>query len=99
MGKERCYIHLIMIETNPSEDIDFFSLPFVLIEEKKFFPPSLSSKLTNFFFSKCTFNKRPTNRTQQEEGRKWVGDEIDAMTDNILSTHFPPGKASSLEKK
>ena len=85
-------------ETGTSEDIDFFSLSlssFVLIEEGKksflLFPRRSLSKLTNFL--KCTFNvyrtnASPTNRTQQEEGRKWVGDEIDAMTDNILSTLF-----------
>jgi len=43
------------------------------------------------------FNIRERGREEKEE--EWVGDEIDAMMDNILFFSPPLGKESSLDEK
>ena len=61
----------------------------------------LNEFLLLFFLNVRAFiNERTGHIGRASEGKKWVGDEIDATTDNILSTLFvPPGERVSVERE
>jgi hypothetical protein len=71
----------------------------VRIDEKIFVLFSLAIYTLSTFvqlneFFECVQRTGHSEREREKrEGEKWVGEEIDAMTDNILSTLFSlPGK-------
>ncbi len=51
----------------------------------------------NEFFFKCMFNIG--ERESEKEEEKWVGDEIDAMKDNILFFLFSLEKEKFVERR
>jgi hypothetical protein len=69
---------------------------FILSIDEKIFVLCSFVELNEFFFE-CMFNIRERGREEKEE--EWVGDEIDAMMDNILFFFSPSRERKFVGRK